>query len=234
MARRKPQLRGPKDPEEILSVAQQALSYVRPYLRWLILGGTTLLVALLAWSGYAYLKHGREAQAQAALEKARPKLSQPEQAEQALKILTTLIQDYPATRAAQMARLFKAHLLYQTGRYADAAKAYEELRSVLGNQDLNVWSPFITESLSYCYEAQGDPAQAAQILKPLVDQVQGDYQNILLEHLALLHDKAGNHKGAADAWQRLLTKSRNPALVSYWKEKLAAAKTTPENTSEKK
>jgi tetratricopeptide (TPR) repeat protein len=221
MSRRKPQGRGPREPEEILGAAQTALAFMKPYIQLLIMGGAALAVALLAWSGYGYFKHSREARAQAALDQIRPKLSQPEQTEEALKTLNALIQDYPATQAALMARLFKGHLLYQTKKYADAANAYEEARTALGNQDPNAWSPFVTESLSYCYEAQGDFAKAAQTLKPLVDLAGGNYQTVLLERLALLYSKAGHQKEAEDIWQRLLSTAHNPALLSYWKEKLA-------------
>ncbi len=235
MSRRKPQVRGPREPEEILNAAQKALAFLKPYAQWLIMGSVALAVALMAWSGYAYFKHSREARAQAALDQLRVKLSQPEQAEEALKTLNALIQDYPATHAALMARLFKGHLLYQTKRYADAANAYEEARTALGNQDPNAWSPFVTESLSYCYEAQGEYAKAAQTLKPLVDLSSGNYQTVLLERLALLSDKAGNQKEAEDIWQRLLSAAHNPALLSYWKEKLAQSqqKTAPEKTTGK-
>ena len=220
MARRKPRRRGPQEPEEILSVAQQGLDYVRPYLKWLILGGVTLALVLVGWSGYTYWQHSRETRAQAALEQARPLLRQPDQAAEAIKVLDALIRDYPATTVARMARLFKGHLLYQTNKYADAAKTYEKLRSALNSKDSLGWSPFVTESLSYCYEAQGDFPQAAQTLKPLVDQTSGSYQTVLLARLALLYDKAGNRKEAEDTWQRLLSQAQNPALVSYWKEKL--------------
>jgi predicted negative regulator of RcsB-dependent stress response len=230
MAKRKPQSRGPREPEEILGAAQQALNYLRPFLKWIIAGTVAVAVVLLAWSGYTYLQHSRETRAQTALDKARPKLSQPDQAEEAIKALNTLIQEYPSTRAAQMARLFKAHLLYQTQKYADAAKIYEEVRGALGPQDPDAWSPFVTESLSYCYEAQGDYAKAAQTLKPLADQAGGSYQAIILAHLALLYDKAGNPKEAGDIWQRLLAQTQNPALKAYWKGKLAADKAAPEKT----
>jgi hypothetical protein len=232
MSRRKPQFRGPRESEEILGAAQQALDYVRPYLQWLILGSVAVAVVLLAWGGYSYFQHSREVRAQAALEKVRPELSQTDQTEAAIKGLTTVIQDYPYTQAAQMARLFKAHLLYQTKKYADAAKLYEELRSTSGT-DPYAWSPFVTESLAYCYEAQGDYAKAAQTLKPLVDQALGSYQTILLAHLASLYDKAGDHQLAADAWQRLTTQSHNPTLVSYWKERMAEEKAGAKNPSGK-
>lgn len=223
MARRKPRRRGPQEPEEILGAAQQTLEYIRPYLKWLISAGVILALVFLGWSGYAYLQHSREANAQAALEQVRPKLNQPDQAPEALKDLDALISQYPSTKAAQMARLFKGHLLYQTEKYADAAKTYEELRSALGNQEPCGWEPFVTESLSYCYEAQGDYAKAAQTLKPLVDRVGGNYQTVLLSRLALLYDKAGNRPEADMVYQRLLSQTKNPALASFWKERLASS-----------
>jgi predicted negative regulator of RcsB-dependent stress response len=229
MSRRKPQFRGVKEPEELLGAAQHALDYVRPFLKYLIMAGAALAVVLLIWGGYSYFQHGREVQAQAALQKLRPELNRPDQAEAAINSLTSLIQEYPSTQAAQVAMAFKAHLLYQTKKYAEAAKIYEELRASSG-KDSYAWSPFVTESLAYCYEAQGEYTKAAQTLKPLVDQALGSYQTMLLSHLALLYDKAGEKKLAADSWQRLMTQTQDPALASYWKEKLAENKTAAKDT----
>ena len=226
MARRKPRRRAPKEPEEILSVAQQSMDYVKPYLKWLVMGGVILVLGILGWSGYAYLQHSRESRAQAVLDGVRPQLSQPDKAEAAIKSLDALVKNYPSTKAALVGRLFKGHLLYQNNKYADAAQAYEELRSALGNQDPYGWIPFVTESLSYCYEAQGNYAKAALTLKPLADRTSGNYQTVLLARLALLYDKAGNQPEAASAWQRLLSQAQNPALASYWKEKLTNSQNT--------
>jgi len=221
MARRKPRRRAPQEPEEILSLAQRSLDVLRPYLKWLITGGLVVALGLLGWSGYVYLKHSRETRARATLEQVRPRLSQPEQAEEAIKALDAIIRDYPSTTSAHMARLVKAHLLYQTGKIADATRMYEQLQASLGKGDPYGLSQFMAESLSYCYENQGDWAKAAQVLKPVVDQSSGNYQTVLLARLALLYDKAGNHKEAGQAWERLLSQAQNPALVSYWKERLA-------------
>jgi predicted negative regulator of RcsB-dependent stress response len=236
MARKKPVPRTPREPEEILGAAQQVLDYVRPYLKWLISGGVIVALVLVGWSGYTYLQYNREVRAQAALDKARPQLSRPDQAEEALKALNALIQEYPATRAAQMARVFKGHLLYQTKKYADAAQTYEELRSQAGDLKDYGWNPLVTESLSYCYEAQGDYAKAAQTLKPLLDQAGGNLQTLLLARLALLADKAGDREEARKAWEKLVSQARNPALLSYWKERLAESQHTapPGNASGKK
>ncbi|MFW6112875.1 MAG: tetratricopeptide repeat protein [Thermodesulfobacteriota bacterium] len=223
MAKRKPRRRAPQEPEEILGLAQQTLDKYRPYLKWLIVGGVVLALGIVGWFATGYLTQSREARAQAALEELRPQVSQPEQTDAAIQGLDGLIQKYPSTQAALVGRLYKAHLLYQTEKYADAAKTYKELRAALGNQDPYGWLPFITESLSYCYETQGDYAQAAQTLEPLANRTQGNYQIMLLSRLAVLYDKAGNRAEADAARQRLLTLVKDPALASYWKEKLAGS-----------
>jgi predicted negative regulator of RcsB-dependent stress response len=236
MARKKPLSRAPKEPEEILSAAQQVLEYVKPYLKWLITGGVILVLVLAGWSGYSYWQYNREVRAQAALDAARTQLSRPDKAEEALKSLDALIQNYPSTRAAQMAKVFKGHLLYQTQKYIEAAKIYEELRSAAASLRDYGWNPLVTESLSYCYEAQGDYAKAAQTLKPVLDQAGGNFQTVLLARLAMLADKAGNQEEAKNAWQKLLSQAQNPALVSYWKERLAESQDTakPGDASGKK
>jgi tetratricopeptide (TPR) repeat protein len=223
MAKRKTRRRTPQEPDEILGLAQLTLDYIRPYLTWLIIGGVILALGILGWFGSGYLTQRREARAQAALEQVRPELSQPDQTAQAIQELDALIRNYPATRAALMARMFKGHLLYQTEKYADAAKTYKDLLAALRNNDPYGWTPFVTESLSYCYEAQGDYAKAAQTLKPLVNRAQGNYQTLLLSRLAVLYDKAGNRAEAEAVWQRLLNQVKNPALASYWKERLASS-----------
>ena len=233
MARRKPRRRAPQEPDEFLGMAQQTLDKYRPYLKWLIAGGAVVALVILGWFGTAYLKQSRESRAQATLEKVWPQLSQPDQTDAALQGLDALIQQYPSTNAALMARMFKAHLLYQTEKYADAAKTYKELQTALRGNDPYGWSPFVTESLSYCYEAQGDYAKAAETLKPLVNQAQGNYQTLLLSRLAVLYDKAGNRQQAEDAWQRLLTQVKNPALASYWKERLASSESQGQQAPKK-
>jgi len=66
----------------------------------------------------------------------------------------------------------------------------------------------------------------------VVNQASGNYQSILLSRLAVLYDKAENRAEAEKAWQQLLSQTQNPALASYWKEKLASSenKGQPEKT----
>jgi hypothetical protein len=52
----------------------------------------------------------------------------------------------------------------------------------------------------------------------------------------LLYEKAGNRSAADMVYQRLLSQTENPALASYWKERLASSpkKAPPADKPEKK
>lgn len=226
MARRRPRRRPLKEPEEILTLVQRSMNWLKPYLKWFLLGGGVLLLIFLSWSSYTYYQYRRETQAQAALEQVRSHLGQPEKVEEALKALEGLIRDYQGTAAARLGEFYKAHLLFQSKKYEEATRLYEELHAALKRGDPWNLRPVVAESLSYCYEVRGDYVKAAETLKPVVEEVTGNYQSVLLSHLGLLYERAGNPKEAAAVWQRLLPQAHNPALVSYWKEKLSAGDQT--------
>jgi predicted negative regulator of RcsB-dependent stress response len=207
--------------EEVLTLAQRLGEQIKPYLTWIISGLIGLVLILAGMAGYAYLKAGKQERAQAALNQLRPQLSRPEEATAALEGLGKLLQEYPGTPAAQEAELFRAHLFYQTGKFPEAAQAYEGLlASPLGSRPS--WRQLISESLSYSYETQGDFAKAAAALQPLVEQGAGIVHPDLAIRLGYLYEKAGNRQDAAKVWRRLLETSNNPALAPFLKEKLAA------------
>jgi lipopolysaccharide biosynthesis regulator YciM len=153
------------------------------------------------------------------LAKLTPLLSNPQSAAAALQGLDQVLKDYSGTPTALEAAIFRAHLLYQTKNYAEAAKAYEALLQ----GSLSGWDAMIAESLSYCYEAQGDYRKAAQALQPVVEKAARPLQNEMYRRLAMLLEQAGDPKEAANYWQKLLDKVPDPALLAYFKEKAAAA-----------
>jgi tetratricopeptide (TPR) repeat protein len=215
-----------EQPPEIFSLQLRLLQYLKDYWKWATAGLVVVFLGLAAWGIMAQLQARRSEQAGAAMARIAPLLSKPGAEGEALKGLDQIIKDYPGAPAALEAAVFRAHLLYQTGKYAEAAKAYEALESDLAAG----WDPLIAESLSYCYEAQGDFLKAAKALQPAADKAPAPLQNEIYRHLALLLEKAGEMQEAAQYWRKLLDKSSDPALLPYIKEKLAAA----EASSQKK
>jgi lipopolysaccharide biosynthesis regulator YciM len=214
-----------EDPEDVLNLAQRWLEPVKRQWKWLLLGVAVVAAAWGAWTLNGWRQAAREDRAVAALVQMRPKVSEANAANaQALK---ELVDKYPGTKAAYEAELLRADLLYRMKDYAGAARSYESLRQ---GKDPG-WNTLVAESLSYCYEGLGDFKKAAATLKPVAENSTGAFHAEVLQHLALLLEKAGDPKEAAVYWRKLLDLSPSPALVAYLKEKAAAAeaKAAPSN-----
>lgn len=221
MARKKPLPRTLKEPEEILTLAQQVRKFLAPYRKWLLGGGLLLLTVLAGWAGYRSYSAYMEGKAQEALERLRPRLAQEETSDEVRNGLAALIRDYPGTRAAWLAKAYLGHLLYRQGKYREAARTYEELVLAVDQLRDTGWNPFIIESLSFCYEALGEYRRAADTLKPLAEVAPGPQKNLLLSRLALLYEKAGQPEEARLYWERLLAASPSGVLGGYVREKLS-------------
>ncbi len=208
-----------EDPPEILTLQLRLLQYLKDYWKWVVAGLAVVFIGLAAWGILTQVHARREEQAGAAMARIAPRLSKPEAAAETLKALDQVLKDYPGTSAALEAAIFRAHLLYQLKDYGEAAKSYEALLQ----GPASGWATLIAESLSYCYEAQGDFRKASQTLQPLAEKVTGPLQNEIYLRLALLLEQAGEPKEAGEYWRKLLDKPPDPSLLPYIKEKVAAA-----------
>jgi predicted negative regulator of RcsB-dependent stress response len=211
--------RSVEEPPEILSLQLRLLQYLQDNWRWVTFGLVLLFVGLGVWGVIKHMQARKNEDAGAAMAKITPLLSKAGSGPEALKALEQLLKDYPGTAPAQEAAIFRAHLLYQTKNYPEAAKAYEALR----HSNLSGFDALAAESLSYCYEAQGEVRKAAEVLKTVADKITGPLQNEVYVRLALLLEQAGEAKDAGQYWQKLLEKSPDPALAPYFREKAAAS-----------
>ncbi len=207
-----------KEPEEVLSLAQSLLEPLKRHWRWVLAGGLIVAVAAAAWGINANLKAQREVRAGAALAGVKIKTSEPAQETAAVEALLKIIQEYPGAKAAQEAQLERAHLLYKLKNYAEAVNAYKAIQGRDPGLD-----NLAADSLSYCYEALGDFKQAAAALEPLEEKTSGPLQQEIYRRLGLLLEKAGDYKGAARYWSKLLEQPPVPGMAPYLQEKLAAA-----------
>ncbi len=215
------------DEAEVRTLAQRGLDLLQKYQKWVILGAVAVTVVAAAWGLTSYFHQRRTLEAADALARLRPQLSDPGAAAEAVKQLEQLIRTYAGTDAAFEAEIFRAHLLFQTGKFEEALQAYQGLAAnprVQGDAGLKA---LVAESLSYCQEALGKWAEAAATLKPLLEQAGGAYRGELLRRYARLAEKAGQPTEARQAWEKLLERPPVPALVPYIKEKLAAAEPGP-------
>jgi predicted negative regulator of RcsB-dependent stress response len=207
------------NPEEVYTLAQRLLAPVKPYAKWLVLAGVVIAVGLSAWGINSMIKERQEEKAAAALALVTPKADLKVPAIAAAQDLEKFIKEYAGTRAAREAQLRRANLLYRLAQYGEAAKAYE---SLLDGRDPG-WDTLVNESLSYCYEGLGDFKKAAEVLKPVAEQISGPLKSEVMRRLAILYEQAKQPKEAAVYWRKLLDQPLDPALAPYYQEKLAAA-----------
>lgn len=212
-----------QDPEEVLTWAQRLLEPLKRYLKWVLVGAAGVVIILGAWGINARIQAGREEKAGTALAQLNPRVTGSGADAETLKSLEGLIRDYPGTKAAKEAQVWRAHLLYHLKQYAQAAQAYESLPQ---GRDPG-WDLLVGESLSYCYEGLGDFKKAAQVLKPLSEKTPGAFQGELWLRLAILLEQAGDAQEAGIYWRKLLDHPPSPAFIPYLKEKVAAAEAAP-------
>lgn len=216
--------RGLLTPEpEVRTLLQRLQDRIQPYLTYIFIG--VGLVVLLA-AGWWLTTHLRERRAQAAavaLAPLRPQLSDPAKGAEVLPALEKIVKDHAGTPAALEAEMFRAHLLYQTGKFEEALAAYKRLTGDSRVQRQPGLRVMVAESISYCEEALGRPKEAMAASKPLLEEVSGPLQGELLRRYAGLAEKAGQPEEARRAWEKLLERPPVPALVPYLKEKLASS-----------
>jgi predicted negative regulator of RcsB-dependent stress response len=205
-------------PEGLMDWGRLMLEKVRPYTTWIVLGVVVIAVGLGAWLISVRMQAGRDEKAAAAFTQITPKIELNVPAATAAVDLEKFIQQYPGTPAAREAQLMRANLLYKLEQYSQAAKAYESLT----DSSDPAWNTLIIESLSYCYEGMGKYHQAAEVLKPTVDQTYGPMKTEIIHRLAMLYDQAKEPKQAAVYWRKLLEKPPDATMAAYIQEKLAA------------
>jgi lipopolysaccharide biosynthesis regulator YciM len=208
-----------ESPDEMLTQAQRLWEYIKPVAHWVAVAAVVIAVVLGVWGINAWMKGNRETKAAQALILVTSKVDLKAPPTAAVQDLGKFVKEYPGTGAAREAQLLRANLLYGLGQYPEAAKAYESLRD---GRDPG-WDALVTESLSYCYEGMGNFKKAAEVLKPVVEQTYGPLKGEVMQRLALLYEKAQEPKEAAVYWRKLLAQPGEAAVMSYLREKLAAA-----------
>ncbi|MDD3581241.1 MAG: tetratricopeptide repeat protein [Desulfobacca sp.] len=217
MAKKITGTRKPLDNEEdkFISFSNRLIEFSKSNLKVLVLGLTVVILAAAGWGIFYKINQQRAIKAAELLQTVRPALSQPEAAAKNLEALQKVISNYPKTGAALQASLFRAQLLYQEKKYAEAAAIYESLRGQDAGLDV-----LLTESLSFCYEGQQRFQPAAEVLEVLVKDAQLPYRGELLRRQALLFEQAGDKVRALSCYRQLLGLSSGAAFAPLIKEKI--------------
>jgi tetratricopeptide (TPR) repeat protein len=149
-----------------------------------------------------------------------------ERADATFAALDELDKKWSGSDVAKSARVFRAGVLYDLGRFDEAAATYKKFLDEVRGRDVPL-AAMAQEGLGLCLEAQGklDEALAAfQALEPS----HGDfYRDRALYAQARIYQRKGDKEKAKGIYQQILTKTPQTLLKDEIQSRLASLETAP-------
>jgi len=127
--------------------------------------------------------------------------------EAALALVDRIEREYGSTDVAVQARLVKAGLLFDLGRYDEAAALYQKMVEKGGSLRF-----LAAEGQGYAYEAKGDLDAALTAFQRLQPDEKGFYRDFALFHQARILARKGDKAGALTLYQQILDQWPQSAL----------------------
>lgn len=210
--------------DEFISAVQKLVNLAFRYRKQVVLGFVGALVVTFAVLGWKYYSQQQETKAATLLSPALKEFHTPviqpgetssqqkppgpsfpseeEKYRQALSSLQQVIDRYPGTRSAAMARYYQGVCYFNLNQYEDAIKAFEN--SVKKSSDRLIKALSIV-NLAHSYEAVGNYKEAAELyrdhLKALTRVVA---EELVLLNLGKYYEKSDQPKEAMAQYQRLI------------------------------
>lgn len=147
--------------------------------------------------------------------------SDAEKYQQSISALDGVIDGYGGTEAGRVARLYRAHSLFNLGRYAEALEEYQSFRNAAGNGYL---SGLALLNMAQCHKLENDYPAAIETYQQLIDSV-AELQFPLDTALCALADcrvESGDQELAAGLYRRVVDEFPESAYRFVAEEKLAA------------
>jgi predicted negative regulator of RcsB-dependent stress response len=232
-----------KKPDEFVSFWHRAYEAARPYGRaigYTLLGGMVVLIA--GWTIDYLTSSGRQdatetfgratriAEAELITDgnPAKPDVdkvprfkTEKDRAEAAIAEIDKLEKEHGSSEVARRAQLFKAGLMYDLGRYADAEAAWKKFADKSQPDDPLLF--LAREGIGLSQESQNKLDEALATYKQLEPKAGDFYRDRALYAQARVLTKKGDKKGAEAAYRDLLTKVPQSPLRDEVQAKLGVA-----------
>jgi len=217
-----------KQEDEFVSFWQKAFQQIAPYAQRIgVTVATAVAILFVVWGVSTWLEHRTQAAAEqfstavkvyeaellpASGDPPKTKEGDPprfktekERADAALAELDKLDKEYGGTKAAKSARLIRGAILFDLGRYDDAAQAYEKALAEASTPSMRAVA---SEGLGLCDEARNKLDDALTHYKQMEPREgAGDFgRDRALYNQGRVLLKKGDKKGALEAYKQALAK----------------------------
>jgi tetratricopeptide (TPR) repeat protein len=227
--------------DEFLTSMERTQQFWEEHKNAILIGAVAVVVAVILIVGGISFFKAREAKGAAALSEAlRPYhgtvlgqtparadddqlqfASDTEKFQESISALDGVIDKYSGTEAGRVARLYRAHSLFNLGRYAEALEEYQSFRNSAGNGYL---SGLALLNMAQCRRMEGDLPAAADTYQELIESA-SELQFPLDTALCALADcslESGDREKAASLYRRVVDEFPESAYRFVAEEKLGS------------
>ena len=188
---------------------------------------TSIVVALtiafgtyLYWNNYQTSAFEIYAKAQENITRSAQARS-PELAKESIKMYKELIDKYPSSWSAQMARYHLGNIYYHAGEIDSAIAAYKDFVSSAQSDNNGIKFLSLT-SLGYCFEAKKDIKGALSYFEQAQKTDSVGFESIGFRNIARIYEQLNDKKKALENYQNALLLTTDPSMMIFIKRKISS------------
>ena len=145
----------------------------------------------------------------------------PEMAKESIKLYKELIDKYPSSWSAQMARYHLGNIYYHTGEIDNAIASYKDYVAS-ARSDNNAIKFLSLTSLGYCFEAKKDIKGALSYFEQAQKTDSVGFESIGFRNIARIYEQLNDKKKALENYQNALPMTTNPSMIIFIKRKISS------------
>jgi len=190
--------------------------------RLYVIAAAIVLALVIALGIYAYWSH-YQASATELYDKAQNILikqpENPQSAREGLDILKKIIDNYPHSWSAKMARYQLGNLYYNLGEIDLAIASYKKYLESTSADKAGI--KFLTlTSLGYCYEIKKDYKSALRYFEDAQKANNTGFESIGYRNIARIYEQMNEKNKALDFYKKALEKTSDPSISVIIKRKI--------------
>ncbi|MCX5829184.1 MAG: tetratricopeptide repeat protein [Deltaproteobacteria bacterium] len=212
------------EPDKIQVLLGQVRDYVLTHKRNIAVATTIVLAVFLLIGGWAYYRQTEETKAmnlynKAVMDTIRVRMAG-QDATAAVKPLQEVIEKYPSTEAATLARYRIGNAYLNAGQIDAALKAFQGyLKDKSGENELTV---LVYNGMGNCYEVKKDYNNALLNYERALNAKAGKpFAGDILVNLARTYEAMKDNKKAVEYYQKSMDKTNDPAMKLIIGRKIA-------------
>jgi predicted negative regulator of RcsB-dependent stress response len=145
----------------------------------------------------------------------------PEALKESIPLYKDLINKYPHSLSARMARYHLGNIYYNSGDIDNAIDSYKSYLSSSTSDNAGIKYLVLT-SLGYSYEAKKDYKSALNYFEEAQKSNNTGFEAIGYRNIARIYEQMNDRKKALENYQNALRKTTDPSMAIFIKRKIAS------------